>query len=635
MFLFGDIEASDKLRNNYAFVHDVHNNILGPFDKINIFVGRNNSGKSRFLRELFFQEKMTGDLSMTESNQYILGNPPNPDHCTIHYMNNRSKKYEGEPVPYSKLLRLVFCCRDKTYLHDNKMSVRMSNRYLPLKLSELADPSYGKRYYIPMIRGMRPFQSGQDVYKHRTIADYFQGKEGNKVLTGLGIYDDLKKRLLGKVAQRRKVDAYVAWLEKQFFEGQSVEVIANEKDGVVNFTIDEAQEHPIYDWGDGMQNLLILTYWPFMKSEGFFFIEEPDVAFHPSMQRKLLEAYASEELKACQFFLTTHSNHLINVASIEEDVAVFTFQKNTEDKVTIRRIGVDDRTPLLLLGAQPSSVMLSNCTIWVEGISDRLTLKHFLTLYFEHIGEKRLREDLHYIFMEYSGGNIIHWSFLSEDGINSDYLCSVAFVIADCDGRTKDDQGKYVMLDEDGQPDHDDKKALRLNTLEEKLDAYVLQVREFENLHTPEFIEAYVTSRKNVAKYLDGDVQPFTFDETRKSNWTTEYMGTLIHEQFEALGYDVTEVNKFTTAKKVKKAKNSNDGETNASNEIQNESKATIYKGTMTTEHKKDLATFAKGYYKNDKGHENYTDLSDDAQNLIKAIYAFILKKNNLEPLGN
>lgn len=75
-----------------------------------------------------------------------------------------------------------------------------------------------------------------------------------------------------------------------------------------------------------------------------------------------------------------------------------------------------DQSILDELGAQPSSVFLSNKSIWVEGITDRLYLREYLRIL--QLGfppDDRIVEDVHYIIAKYGGGNVIHWNFLDND----------------------------------------------------------------------------------------------------------------------------------------------------------------------------------------------------------------------------
>src|SRR6266481_5930628 len=66
---------------------------------------------------------------------------------------------------------------------------------------------------------------------------------------------------------------------------------------------------------------------------------------------------------------------------------------------------------------QNSSVFLSNSTIWVEGITDRRYVSHYLDLYQNHLRDeseanslsapRRYRQDLHYSFVEYAGATLL------------------------------------------------------------------------------------------------------------------------------------------------------------------------------------------------------------------------------------
>jgi len=62
-------------------------------------------------------------------------------------------------------------------------------------------------------------------------------------------------------------------------------------------------------------------------------------------------------------------------------------------------------------------VFLTNCTIWIEGISDRIYIRKYLEIYQENLRdeEPRFREDVHYSLAEYAGANLGHWLFAETD----------------------------------------------------------------------------------------------------------------------------------------------------------------------------------------------------------------------------
>jgi hypothetical protein len=100
-------------------------------------------------------------------------------------------------------------------------------------------------------------------------------------------------------------------------------------------------------------------------------------------------------------------------------------------------------------------VFLTNATVWVEGMTDRLYLRTYLKTYIDGLGagegQKFLREDYHYSFVEYQGSNLTHWTFDEKDQtvkIKANYLCGHSFLIADGDvsdkGTRKDDYTKML-----------------------------------------------------------------------------------------------------------------------------------------------------------------------------------------------
>src|SRR5690606_38667289 len=151
--------------------------------------------------------------------------------------------------------------------------------------------------------------------------------------------------------------------------------------------------------------------------------------------------------------ITTHSNHLLDLTLDIQHVSVYTFKRNGDldgvPQFVFENVDNDSSEVLRLLGVRNSSVFLTNCTIWVEGITDRIYLRRYLELYISRLNRKIFKEDIHYSFVEYGGSNITHWSFLSESdesipNIIVDRLCGKLFLITDRDG---------AGLKMDGSPD--------------------------------------------------------------------------------------------------------------------------------------------------------------------------------------
>ena len=484
---------------------------LGP---ITIFVGANNSGKSRLLRELF------------KAKQPLM-------------IKLKSRDPEGAEVDVGKeipgwIIRMGMGGQVSRAL-KNSWIVEIERRQLGNHLGALDDIILGtsnpneilnlrelkrlmtgcgitggirglqevKRLYVPILRGMRPplivntkeedYQKYTDIYVQRTLYDYFNSdlmsaripiddELPNLIFTGLTLYANLRRRLLARTqAERKTVRDYELFLSESFFPGQSVTLIPVEEgeNDVVHIRIGDNDERPIYDLGDGMQSLIICTYPIVTETEpgSLFFLEEPDLCMHPSLQRTFLEVLKTYHRKmGHQFLITTHSNHLLDLLEDNELVSIFSFSeiadqtptpadlsqadsaassqssKPKQSRFRIRPSNLRDRQTLLELGVRPSATYLANATIWVEGVSDSSYLRAYMEAfvhYLKHLGNgwgkalaerlEQYKEDRHYAFVEYSGANLTHFSFEESERDNGQTetsvpdLCGKAIVIADGD----------------------------------------------------------------------------------------------------------------------------------------------------------------------------------------------------------
>ena len=496
---------------------------------ITIFVGANNSGKSRLMRELFKTQQPSRFKLKSRDTMC----------CEVDIGSKITSWIETIGGQFDDSLMNGWITVDGRIDINSNLSTldsqiaRAQNQGNTIKIEELnmlkqSLYQYGinqevsglhqvNRCYVPMIRGMRPpltlEQAGQiqiddkDWYKLRTKRDHFanvgdlqmRNRYGEQqIFTGLGLYTNLRERLLARTQTiRDSVRDYESFLSKHFFPGQVVTLIPVEEgdNDVVHIKIGNIKEYPIYDLGDGMQSLIICTY-PIVtetKPGSLFFLEEPDLCMHPSLQRTFLEVLKTYHRKmGHQFFITTHSNHLLDLLEDNELVSIFSFseiadrapaptdssqvdsgsnpqQSKPKPSFRIRPSDLDDRKTLLELGVRPSATYLANATIWVEGVSDCAYLRAYMEAFVHYLkirgsdwGTKlaqrlqQYKEDRHYAFVEYSGANLTHYSFQKGTRINGQAevgpnivssvsnLCARAIVIADGDiaGINKADRWK-------------------------------------------------------------------------------------------------------------------------------------------------------------------------------------------------
>lgn len=440
-------EDVEELKPYSTDFHDGTRKALFGLGQVNVFVGPNNAGKSRFMRGLFrldaFKHLPSGfpladiraamDRVQSRISDQI---PPN-----VIGFGNIQRGMLSDVIPEQNLLppgvdflesartKLVSIIDNKSFnaqvkggypghAHDLKAAHRLiaeeAKKCLQLLEGLVVEVGDEPHVYVPILRGLRELEPGRDFYKERTLKDYALPLDARRdTFTGLGLYGHLKDLLLGDREHRERVKEYEDFLSKEFFDGASVQLIPKGKSDVVHVVVGSV-EKPIYDLGDGMQSIISVTF-PMFTSEkrSLFFVEEPEIHLHPGMQRRLVESFRSERFRHHQVFLTTHSNHLLDVAADFGSCSTYLFRPNLAlSEFRIRRVEDRDSRVLRSLGARASSMYLANAIVWVEGVTDRLYLREFLRKYLASRSPPApLKEDTHYVLAEVGGACVVHWRF--------------------------------------------------------------------------------------------------------------------------------------------------------------------------------------------------------------------------------
>lgn len=527
-----------------SFKSGEKNEIRG-LSQINVFIGSNNSGKSRLLRNIFLLKEpfFTTNLYSGEVFYAIakdLNNQFNGylsstvyhyiDFINIDYIKNQISDQDfyiepNNPI-YKKIYFLVEQIKNANFsnlpINNNKHGFSRPQNYEVKKffLSVLENErknlesvkpmkiiGFQESYYFPILRGLRSLENLGDIYIKRTSSDYFHNvlDSTKKIFTGLEFFKILEEHLLGEPEQRELIRDYQSFLSREFFDGQEITLIPKKGDSVVYVKIGNEKQFPIYHLGDGLQNLIILTFPVFTATKPtLFFMEEPDTHMHPGYQRKLLEVFQSH--RQHQFFFTTHSNHFLDMILDDTNISVYRIEKKLSDKTEFQiHLSKPKDTKLLTsLGVNKSSVFLSNSTIWVEGITDRLYLRVFLKRFIDDIKDenhvyKTLKEDIYYSFIEYQGSNIEHWKFSeteqSDEAINAIFSSARGILIADGDIS---------------------KNIPRVTRLQQQLQNkfLLLSVKEIENLIPQELVREAISTLPKFAF----DLQEIKFSEYSKKD---------------------------------------------------------------------------------------------------------------------
>lgn len=537
----------------------IYQKTIGPFNDVNILIGSNNSGKSRMARNIIQaicldkviyieSEKIMDFDDRTLTNYYTnirnMGFDKFPllktlEKNSFHNLATEEKRTLFLEIIHH-LLSLIGFYIDNSYDSYEEIKPnyqKLSNKVLTYLVSQkliiLKEALFSNIIYIPVMRSTRPYEKGKDVLKERFFKDYKnidrQYNSHEILYTGQMIFADIERKLLGSRRDRELVKEFENYLSIKFFHSKTVTIIPRKDDDVIYLQIGEEEDIPIYNLGDGIQSIIMILYPLFLykDSASLCIIEEPEINLHPGLQKKLINTLFDFSDKK-QFIILTHSNNILGELSYRENVSIFKFEKVEKEKkepyFTISKSSTEDLEILDLLGVTNSSVLLSNCVIWVEGITDRLYIREFLNKYqMKHFKREVFFEGIHYSFLEYSGDNLSHWSFLNpkdKEFPNIDYkrITNRLFVIVDADINSSKSEAKKErnnML----------KKILLSNFLK-------LKVNEIENILHEKIIrkiikeyELYFSKETEDFSYVDNKILYKEYKSKQLGNYIDDKLG--------------------------------------------------------------------------------------------------------------
>ncbi len=537
---------------------------LYNLSKINIFIGENNCGKSRLLRNIIkcdtskavycLSEEYSKHFARLKNDLFVYINKYNNyPSCPKEYkiVMNEEVKNSDDNQFYCLIYELVnnlgvdLNSFDSTlssyYSEINNLLRNMSNLIMghTIKIKKIKELDVT---YIPILRGIESFNKYFNL-KKSTVLDSVQMNSSQRealeeyksnaksiysnkvsgaynidkgyIFTAENLFDVVEKKLLGEETSRQFIRDFENFISTSFFNNEVFNIIPQIEKGYLNVKMNSSQDRALHDLGDGIKQLITILYKMFenRNKEAYFFIEEPELNLHPGYQRKFLEILKNyEPFKKHQVFITTHSNHMIDLCLTNKDVSIYKFINTSNKNNSFKVINTtnDDVEILEQLGVFNSSVFLSNCTIWVEGISDKILLSKYLEVYLKFLGVDKYKEDIHYSFVEYGGNNITHWAFIPDDNIstiNSSGITKRCMVIVDNDNNSKRPRKKKL------------RQILGDNNF------YEYTVREIENTLTKSVLD----------KTLFGDETPRYKKDFRETDFhkSDVYMGSFIDEHYD------------------------------------------------------------------------------------------------------
>ncbi|WP_426587915.1 AAA family ATPase [Mucilaginibacter sp. R-33] len=311
--------------------------------------------------------------------------------------------------------------------------------------------------YIPVLRTSRMIVGFKDdVYKQTILTQYFSNPTSKlKIETGMELYGKIGMARNTSRKRANNFREFEKFIGATFFQNEDIHIVAEqtEKGEERNIKITlpgENEDVAMHNLGDGVQAIINLLFPVFDADDGaWIFIDEPENHLHPGYQTILIHALANNAFlknKQFRYFINTHSNHILSAALMTANASeIFVFNRRDKDTSTIQSFDGQAYHTLEILGVFNTSVLTSNCSVWVEGVTDRFYLQAFLHAYVQSLEPDKLRpiEGLHFSFVEYGGINLLHYEFDhefhktekkgAENKIEAYFLNTNVFLLADSD----------------------------------------------------------------------------------------------------------------------------------------------------------------------------------------------------------
>ena len=420
---------------------------MGPFDRVQVVAGQNNSGKSslidyfikmvdaidqrgRIQRENDPLVRADSPLSLKSTNDW-----PSPaisfcirtdslEEKLLHSASSESRRmYVEELISLFRGAPYAVEGGDAAWIDFNFERGRGSSGYndglradfVQYKTSgasmNLTDASLTmcshaggeESNYANLVSAAIPWEMLPKFLKVgaiRSIVDSDTSERGDEINGGIGLPSSLLRlsnpeRKDFELSRHRwnKLEGFV----RDVLNDQSASILVSHDSHEISVKTNDTDYLPLESLGTGLTELIILASVVACNTNRVICIEEPEIHLHPSLQARLMGFLLSDESN--RFIVTTHSPTIINtfgvqIAHVTKANGISTCRQL--DGVVVARGLLDD------LGARASDLLQSNYIIWVEGPSDRIYVNYWIVKWSEANGIK-LVEGIHYSVMLYGG----------------------------------------------------------------------------------------------------------------------------------------------------------------------------------------------------------------------------------------
>ena len=458
--------------------------------KINIFIGRNNSGKSSCLdiiesltdvevyRENAFRNEkfkiiLTHELS-DEDIRFVFPEHTRGDDIPAKNYYEFGKKFIGKEMMFSLEINNQTSYHDFSYKYVPNEKIFSEKYNMYWKQFERGQVNFWGNYYFRRIDAERNIIPEVEDFEEYVDSN---GNGASNLVRKFLNYNEYDEDLV----QRKMLDSLneIVYPDAKF-EDIKIQQIKNGKEFKWEiFLQEDGRRYALSKMGSGLKTILLVLINLYLIPELnkykykkiVYAFEELENNLHPALQRRLFDFLYKYGLeKDVIMFITTHSHVAINTFCDKEYVKVFHVEKN-EGISKLHKIDnyISKNELLNDLDVRASDLLQSNGIIWVEGPSDRIYIKKWLEIF----GNNKLEEGRDYQFLYYGGKLLSHYT------LEKDYTDLINVLL--------NNRNAAIAIDSDRR-----NQTARINETKKRIKA------EFENNN----LFCWITKGKEIENYL-------------------------------------------------------------------------------------------------------------------------------------
>lgn len=409
---------------------------LDDFEKVNIFIGKNNSGKSNIIRFIAYIKQFTdkdfpgiSQIVSKEDNffnfdytkRFHFATKLNEDTIYNYLDTVPDENFQNQFINTDQMVWIEYTPDENNFLtkhhvlHEEQLLRDSLLKKEPLaanNIQNLFDAQLSSFVLNQILNTTSFFIENYRRIVNNPRPDSFDksAEQRSFIFNGNNFVARLKDFALPnagrKYVENKKIFKKFIAFVKDILNNDEIDIEISKDDLIqVRFRKDDSSVKPLENVGTGIHQIILLAFATISNENCIFCIEEPEIFIHPEVQRKFIR-YLIENTNN-QYFITTHSNAFIN----EEGLDVYRVWHNGHSTQVEKTIDSSSKNQILDdLGYKASDLLQTNFIIWVEGPSDRIYIRHWIGL-----TDKKLIEGIHYTIMFYGGRLLSHLSAHDEE----------------------------------------------------------------------------------------------------------------------------------------------------------------------------------------------------------------------------